>query len=243
MDEKTCNLGTVSAKGEYRERSNFLLQSISFDVKYAWPPIGGPSIELANKGQHGTKYNIYLPLQSTAPLHNQRNLHNFKHNFIRNASTTVEHFHNIGLFAAAAGVMAVHELLVYVYNACPLPMLVWDSETGMFQFGTIADFISCFKGKSSAARCALSLCGEWDSGHLMKTKSISDSICIERCCKSTLPFVLDDPKSLEVVSELLIDLCNGRLMGNLKVVLRKPRFIRCNFSDTKHHRYSKSLCH
>jgi hypothetical protein len=101
-----------------------------------------------------------------------------------------------GLFALAAGVMAVHyELLV---NACPLPMLVGDSETGMFQFGTIADLVSCFKGKSSAARCALSLSGQSDSGHLMKTKSTSDSICIERCCKSTRPFVLDDPKSLEV---------------------------------------------
>ena len=65
-------------------------------------------------------------------------------------------------------------------------------------------------GKSSAARCALSLCGQGDSGHLMKTKSRSDSIFMERCCKSTLPFVLDDPKSLDTVSELLIDLCNGR---------------------------------
>ena len=26
MDEKTCTFGTVSAKGEYRERSNFVLQ-------------------------------------------------------------------------------------------------------------------------------------------------------------------------------------------------------------------------
>ena len=74
----------------------------------------------------------------------------------------------------------------------------------------------------------------------MKTKSTSDSICVERCCKSTLPFVLDDPKSLDAVSELLIDLCNGRLMGNMKVGLRKPRsipLICCNFSDTKHQRY------
>lgn len=90
----------------------------------------------------------------------------------------------------------------------------------------------------------------------MKTKSTSDSICVERCCKSTLPFVLDDPKSLEAVSELLIDLCNGRLMGNmkvplstslniqcennfLKVGLRRPRsipLICCNFINTKHQR-------
>ena len=74
----------------------------------------------------------------------------------------------------------------------------------------------------------------------MKTKSTSDTICVERCCKSTFPFVLDDPKSLDAVSELLIDLCNGRLMGNMKVGLRKPRsipLICCNFSDTKHQRY------
>ena len=59
----------------------------------------------------------------------------------------------------------------------------------------------------------------------MKTKNTSDTICLERCCKSTLPFVLDDPKSVEAVSELLIDLCNRRLMGNMRVGLRKPRSI------------------
>ena len=63
------------------------------------------------------------------------------------------------------------------------------------------------------------LCGQEDSGHFMKTKSTSDTVCVERCCKSTIPFSLDDPKTAEGIGELLIDLCNGRLMGNMKVGL------------------------
>lgn len=70
-------------------------------------------------------------------------------------------------------------------------------------------------------RCALSICGQQDAGHLMKTKATSDSICIERVAKSMLPFVLDDPKSFDDIGELLIQLCNGRLSGNMKVGLRK----------------------
>ena len=67
----------------------------------------------------------------------------------------------------------------------------------------------------------------------MKTKSTSDSICLERCCTSTLPFILDDPKTAESIGELLIDLCNGRTIGNVKVGLRTPRslpIICCNFA-------------
>lgn len=74
----------------------------------------------------------------------------------------------------------------------------------------------------------------------MKTKSTSDSVCVERCCKSTIPFSLDDPKTAEGIGELLIDLCNGRLMGNMKVGLRKPRsipLICCNFTMGNLQRY------
>ena len=56
----------------------------------------------------------------------------------------------------------------------------------------------------------------------MKTKTTSDTVCVERCCKTTFPFLLDDPESVEAISQLLIDLCNGWLMGNMKVGLRKP---------------------
>lgn len=97
-----------------------------------------------------------------------------------------------------------------------------------------------FVGKSTAARCALCIFGQEDSGHLMKTKTTSDSLCIERCCNSTIPFTLDDPKNAQGVGELLIDLCNGRLMGNMKVGLRKPRSIPimcCNFKMSEHQRY------
>ena len=48
-------------------------------------------------------------------------------------------------------------------------------------------------------------------------KSTSDSICMERCCNLLLPFSLDDPKTAESIGELLIDLCNARAVGNLKV--------------------------
>ena len=103
--------------------------------------------------------------------------------------------------------MALHyELLVQHYDACPIPMLVGESETG----------------KSTAARCALPVCGQHNVGHMMKTKSTSDSLCIERCASSTIPFALDDPKTAEGVGELLIALCNGHLSGNMKVGLRKP---------------------
>ena len=66
----------------------------------------------------------------------------------------------------------------------------------------------------------------------MKTKATSDSLCMERIKKSTLPFSLDDPKNLDDIRELLIQLCNGHLSGNLRVGLHKPRcipLICCNF--------------
>ena len=66
-----------------------------------------------------------------------------------------------------------------------------------------------FLGKSTAMRCALCICGQHNSGHLMKTKGTSDSIIMERVAKSTLPFGLDDPKGTDDVGELLIQLCNG----------------------------------
>ena len=39
----------------------------------------------------------------------------------------------VGVLAVAAGVMAIHyELLVELHDACPLPMLVGESETGKY---------------------------------------------------------------------------------------------------------------
>jgi len=59
-------------------------------------------------------------------------------------------------------------------------------------------------GKSTAVRCALSICGQHNVGRLMKTKSTSDTISIEGSAMSTVPFALDDPKSTEGFRELLI---------------------------------------
>lgn len=67
----------------------------------------------------------------------------------------------------------------------------------------------------------------------MKTKGTSDSIIMERVKRSTLPFSLDDPKTMEDISEILIQLCNGRLFGNLRVGVNKPKSIPivcCNFA-------------
>lgn len=58
------------------------------ESKYAWQPIGGPSIELAAKSMSHTSINlecdIQLPLQSSGPLRNLLHLMQtvFKHNFI-----------------------------------------------------------------------------------------------------------------------------------------------------------------
>ncbi len=83
------------------------------------------------------------------------------------------------------------------YNACPVPLLVGPSETG----------------KSTAADCALSVCGQHSPGHMLKTKNTSDNLCLERCVISTLPFVVDDPKSADEIGELLINFCDGRHSG------------------------------
>ena len=61
--------------------------------------------------------------------------------------------------------------------------------------------------------------------------------------KSTLPFSLDDPKSVEEIEELLIQLCNGQLSGNLRVGLHRPRSIPllcCNFTVSNVQRLENS---
>lgn len=88
-------------------------------------------------------------------------------------------------------------------------------------------------GKSTAVKCALSIFGQHKVSHLMKTKGTSESLCLERVQKSTLPFALDDPKSIEEIGEMLIQLCNGNQSGNLRTGLHNPRSIPllcCNFN-------------
>lgn len=100
-----------------------------------------------------------------------------------------------------------------------------------------------FVGKSTAARCALAICGQHDVGHYMKTKNTSDSLILERIKKSTLPFALDDPKSMDDIGELLIQLCNGRLCGNMRVGVKRPKSIPilcCNFPISTLERYAIS---
>ena len=67
----------------------------------------------------------------------------------------------------------------------------------------------------------------------MKTESTLDSICLERCSTSTLPFTFDDPKTAEGIGELLINLCNGWTIGNVRVGFKTPRslpIICCNIT-------------
>ena len=88
-------------------------------------------------------------------------------------------------------------------------------------------------GKTLSLACALALCGQEQTGALMKTKATTDAFILERCSCSTLPFSLDDPQKMEDIGDLLIGICNGRLTGNLKSGTRRPRscpMLACNFS-------------
>lgn len=89
-----------------------------------------------------------------------------------------------------------------MYDVCPILMVVGESETGMFKQNR---HHSQFSRKNICSQMCTFIV--WP-GHLMKTKSTSDSIYVERCCKSTLPIVLDVPKCLDARSELLIDFCS-----------------------------------
>ena len=67
----------------------------------------------------------------------------------------------------------------------------------------------------------------------MKTHSTSDSLCNERLIRSSLPFILDDPKNPDDIGEFLINVYDGGLSGNMRKDLRKPRcipIICCNFT-------------
>ena len=139
--------------------------------------------------------------------------------------------------------MGVHfELLVDKQGGCTLPMLVGDPETGtlcsvlhMHGYDT-----RLLVGKSTAAKCALSLCGQQHVGHIMKTYATSDSMVAERMVNSTLPFVLDDPKGPEDIGEILITVYDGALSGNMRKGLRKPRSLpifSCNFEMSAIQRY------
>lgn len=63
----------------------------------------------------------------------------------------------------------------------------------------------------------------------MKIKSTSDMLLLERFCKSNIPFAVDDPKSTDGIGEILIDLCNGRQIGNMKVGVKEATYHPTNF--------------
>ncbi|XP_065913247.1 uncharacterized protein [Dysidea avara] len=190
------------------------------ESKYAWQPIGGPNIELAP----GRAANLSLTLKSdiTMPLESSVALNQllesmkgvFKHNFVA------------GVFSIAAGIMAMHyDTVLELNGSCLIPFLFGETETG----------------KSTAIQCALSIFGQKEVSHLMKTKGTSDSLCLERIQKSSLPFALDDPKRMEDIGDMLIQLCNGKLTGNLRTGLHRPRSIPllcCNFNVSSIRRYS-----
>lgn len=132
--------------------------------------------------------------------------------------------------SVAAGVYCLHyELIVKEYGACPIPRLVGETETGNIEWCTcelgIYTLCNLITGKSTAAKAALSLCGQTANGFLMKTKRTSDAVIIKRRCKSTLPLRLDDPKTTEGIGEIVIDLCNGNPMANIKSGIRKPKSV------------------
>ena len=104
--------------------------------------------------------------------------------------------------------------------------------------------MSVLTGKSTALKCVLSICGQHEISHLMNTKATSDSLCTERMKKCTLHYSLDDPKNIEDIGELLIQLCNGYLSGSLGVGLHKPWSIPllcCNFTPSNVKRLASSM--
>ena len=135
------------------------------------------------------------------------------------------------------------------FRACPIPVLVGEAETGkichyMVVVGHTSSyyllFVYIYVGKTTAAKTALSLVGQAKNGFLMKTKRTSDAIIIERCCTSTLPFCLDYPKTTDGIGEILIELCNGEPLANMKTGLRKPKsvpIICANFTIKDSRRY------
>ena len=140
-----------------------------------------------------------------------------------------------GALSVAAGIMALHyDTVLDLNGSCLIPFLFGDTETGMC--GVILARLTVMynpKGKSTAIECTLSVFGQREVSHLMKTKGTSDSLCMERIKKSTLPFALDDPKNMDDIGDLLIQLCNGKLTGNMRTGLYKPRSIPllcCNFN-------------
>ena len=130
--------------------------------------------------------------------------------------------------------MALHaEVLVEKQGGCAIPVLTGESETGLSSCNYCTKLKhTIFIGKSTSAKCFLSLCGQQSVGHIMKTQGTSDALCTERMVNSTLPFVLDDPKRADDIGELLITLYDGALSGNMRKGLRKPRSVpvfSCNF--------------
>jgi len=118
------------------------------------------------------------------------------------------------VISVAAVIMALHYDNVLELNvSCLIPFLFGDTETGLL-FLFFCHFVVIFTpihlGKSTAIQCALYVFGQHEVGHLMQTKGTSDSLCLEQIQKSSLPFALDDPKNMDDIGDLLIQLCNGK---------------------------------
>ena len=75
-----------------------------------------------------------------------------------------------------------------------------------------------YVGRSSAAHCALSLFDRQESGHIWKQKALLTHFGSKGAARPhyIIPITLDDLKTAEGIGELLIDICNGCSVGNMK---------------------------
>ena len=97
----------------------------------------------------------------------------------------------LGSTALALHYTAILDKCLY----CPVPLIFGGPGTG----------------KSTALRCGLSLLGCMRRMFSKGTKEKYASLC----CNTTLPLVIDDPRSQNTISDLVISLYNGAYEGTI----------------------------
>ena len=108
------------------------------------------------------------------------------------------------VMAIACGALALHyNTILDKFLFCPVPLLYGDSGTG----------------KTTALRCALSLMGI--SEQRFYSRGTTQKY-VELCCDGILPLAIDDPYSVNAISELTIALFNGAKEGTIKRGTKTP---------------------
>lgn len=129
------------------------------------------------------------------------------HPLINAMKTCLKHNFLSGLLTMASALMTLHyECILKVFDGCSIPFVYGPSMTG----------------KSTSVRCALSLLGMQKWGFFKK--STSTKWFYDRCCRSTLPFTIDDPSANQnaLISDFINDVYDGGVVVNLRSGANKP---------------------